>query len=263
MVTRARSQTRCFDGHHTAHAVPLPLSLRCPPPPPSTSPRRAIRSPRLGTQMCSRRSRITLLSPIRWVRIRRERRNETQTERGRPVCRSARSLSARPLSGLSPRHRAVSVCVCRWLQSPGFDPEWETNGLQDSQLKQTQTSVTDGSDKCCRQRPFVSAQHRRGLGSSFSSCDSSLLCMFVGVCSEAVDLLVQWALAQKLPGLKLEVLREKGRTPLIFIEVRPTTHSHHADHAPPALESKSNVHAAVKPPRAPNGRIGALTVPLC
>lgn len=52
-------------------------------------------------------------------------------------------------------------------QSPGFDPEWETNGYQD----------------------------------------------------QAVDLLTNWVLAQNVPGLTLEVLREKGRTPVIFIVV--------------------------------------------
>jgi len=52
-------------------------------------------------------------------------------------------------------------------QSPGFDPEWETNGFQDA----------------------------------------------------AVDVLVNWVKAQSVPGLTLEVLREKGRTPVIFMVV--------------------------------------------
>ena len=54
---------------------------------------------------------------------------------------------------------------------------------------------------------------------------------------------MKWVLAQKLPGLKLEVLREKGRTPLIFIEV-PGSNSTaetilmygHMDKQPPMTE---------------------------
>jgi hypothetical protein len=54
-----------------------------------------------------------------------------------------------------------SLCSLTPLsQSPGFDPEWETNGYQDA----------------------------------------------------AVDLLVNWVKAQAVPGLTLEVLREKVRT---------------------------------------------------
>ena len=37
-----------------------------------------------------------------------------------------------------------------------------------------------------------------------------------------MDLLVSWVQGQKVPGLKLEVLREKGRTPLIFMTVPGT-----------------------------------------
>jgi acetylornithine deacetylase/succinyl-diaminopimelate desuccinylase-like protein len=52
-------------------------------------------------------------------------------------------------------------------QSPGFDPEWETNGFMD----------------------------------------------------QAVDLYTNWIKAQNVPGLTLEVLREKGRTPVLFMIV--------------------------------------------
>lgn len=76
-------------------------------------------------------------------------------------------------------------------QSPGFDPDWETNGHQD----------------------------------------------------KAVDLLVQWVQAQKMPGLTLEVLREKGRTPLIFIVVPGSNDTKetvllygHMDKQPPMTE---------------------------
>jgi len=80
------------------------------------------------------------------------------------------------------------------------------------------------SDSLCS---FVSCPH----SASHKFCRLvSLDCLiFVRVCrcvlrAEAVDLLVNWVLAQKVPGLKLEVLREKGRTPLIFCEVTtPTT----------------------------------------
>ena len=37
-----------------------------------------------------------------------------------------------------------------------------------------------------------------------------------------MDLLTTWVLAQNVPGLTLEVLREKGRTPVIFIVVPGT-----------------------------------------
>ena len=32
----------------------------------------------------------------------------------------------------------LPLCVCRSFQSPGFDPEWETNGLQDSEWNSSQ-----------------------------------------------------------------------------------------------------------------------------
>jgi len=76
-------------------------------------------------------------------------------------------------------------------QSPGFDPEWETNGYQDA----------------------------------------------------AVDLLVNWVKAQAVPGLTLEVLREKGRTPLIFMVVPGSNDTKetvllygHMDKQPPMTE---------------------------
>jgi hypothetical protein len=34
-----------------------------------------------------------------------------------------------------------------------------------------------------------------------------------------MKIMVDWVNDQKIPGLKLEVVTEKGRTPLIFIEV--------------------------------------------
>lgn len=37
-----------------------------------------------------------------------------------------------------------------------------------------------------------------------------------------VQLFTAWVAAQAIPGLKLEVLREAGRTPLIFMEVDST-----------------------------------------
>eukprot|EP01084_Bolivina_argentea_P306407 529473_1 len=40
-----------------------------------------------------------------------------------------------------------------------------------------------------------------------------------GYQEQAMKLLTDWTLAQKVRGLKLEVLHDKGRTPLIFIEV--------------------------------------------
>ena len=40
-----------------------------------------------------------------------------------------------------------------------------------------------------------------------------------GYLEAAVALAVKWALAQKIPGLKLEVMRLEGRTPLIFFEL--------------------------------------------
>lgn len=43
-----------------------------------------------------------------------------------------------------------------------------------------------------------------------------------GLLDKAVDLLYQWAVDQKLKGCKIEKLKEKGRTPLIFVEVEPT-----------------------------------------
>ena len=40
-----------------------------------------------------------------------------------------------------------------------------------------------------------------------------------GYQEKAVKLLTNWALAQKVEGLELEVLHDKGRTPLIFMEI--------------------------------------------
>ena len=43
-----------------------------------------------------------------------------------------------------------------------------------------------------------------------------------GLQEKVVDLFVSWVKAQNVPGLTLEVLQDKGRTPLIFIEVAST-----------------------------------------
>ncbi len=60
----------------------------------------------------------------------------------------------------------------------------------------------------------------RSLHILFSQYFVSLLTC---LCSpEAVQLLVKWVHEQKVPGLQLEVVKEKGRTPLIFIEVPAT-----------------------------------------
>jgi len=40
-----------------------------------------------------------------------------------------------------------------------------------------------------------------------------------GYMDQAVDLLAAWVMAEAVPGLRLEVRREAGRTPLLFIEV--------------------------------------------
>jgi len=76
-------------------------------------------------------------------------------------------------------------------QSPSFDPEWNTNGLQE----------------------------------------------------KAVDLFVAWVKSQNVEGLKMEVLKEPTRTPVIFIEVdsQPAGSEHtvlmygHLDKQPPLL----------------------------
>jgi acetylornithine deacetylase/succinyl-diaminopimelate desuccinylase-like protein len=76
-------------------------------------------------------------------------------------------------------------------QSPSFDPEWNTNGLQE----------------------------------------------------KAVDLFVEWVKSQNVAGLKIEVLKEPTRTPVIFIEVdsQPAGSEHtvlmygHLDKQPPLL----------------------------
>lgn len=43
-----------------------------------------------------------------------------------------------------------------------------------------------------------------------------------GYMDQAVDLYVNWIKAQNLPGLTLEVLREKGRTPVLFVTIPGT-----------------------------------------
>ncbi len=43
-----------------------------------------------------------------------------------------------------------------------------------------------------------------------------------GYMEEAVKLMESWARAQSIPGMQLEVVRLKGRTPLIFIEIPAT-----------------------------------------
>lgn len=45
-----------------------------------------------------------------------------------------------------------------------------------------------------------------------------VLCVCVRV-TEAVELLRSWASEQKLAGMTIEILREPGRTPVIFIIV--------------------------------------------
>ena len=40
-----------------------------------------------------------------------------------------------------------------------------------------------------------------------------------GYMEQAVTLMENWARAQQLPGLKVEVVRLEGRTPLIFLEI--------------------------------------------
>jgi len=46
-----------------------------------------------------------------------------------------------------------------------------------------------------------------------------------GYQDKAIDLMVNWVNEQNVHGLKLEVLREAHRTPIIFIEVESTTAS--------------------------------------
>lgn len=43
-----------------------------------------------------------------------------------------------------------------------------------------------------------------------------------GYMEQAVTLMENWAKAQQLPGLKVEVVRLEGRTPLIFLEIPAT-----------------------------------------
>lgn len=43
-----------------------------------------------------------------------------------------------------------------------------------------------------------------------------------GLIDDALELLYKWAENQKLKGCKMEKIKEKGRTPLLFVEVEPT-----------------------------------------
>jgi acetylornithine deacetylase/succinyl-diaminopimelate desuccinylase-like protein len=71
----------------------------------------------------------------------------------------------------------------------------------------------------------------------------------------AVGLYVNWIKAQNVPGLTLEVLREKGRTPVLFMIVPGSNNTSetvlmygHMDKQPPMTEYWSDVETP--PPRA-------------
>lgn len=85
---------------------------------------------------------------------------------------------------------SIIPTLCEYVkipnQSPAYDKEFMTNGLNDS---------------------------------TFVSCVRALVWCLTVCCAEAIDLLVNWVRKQNIEGLHLEVLRPEGHTPLIFIVV--------------------------------------------
>jgi len=75
-----------------------------------------------------------------------------------------------------------------------------------------------------------------------------------GFMQKAIEIMVNWVKAQKIPGLRLEVVEEKNRTPVIFIEVDGTGQSQetvmfygHCDKQPPLHEGWNEGTGPYKP----------------
>jgi len=86
-----------------------------------------------------------------------------------------------------------------------------------------------------------------------------------GYQDQAVDLMMKWVTSQNVPGLKMRLVTEEKRTPVIFIEVEGTDATSetvlaygHLDKQPPMKYDSSNPDVPLWEPRAPIIKDGKL-----